>query len=87
MNVYQNSSDFTSKNLSVVSNKLAKKSDQDVTMKDSSCKDSKNNEIHQPAILKSSCGSKKISDHTMEEYAGKVKPFSINTSDKESALM
>jgi len=32
----------------------------DITMRDSSCKDDKSNEIQKPAILKSSCGSKKL---------------------------
>ena len=86
ISAYQNSSEFTTKNLSVVSNKLTKKSDMDITMRDSSSKE-KSNEIQKPAILKSSCGSKKMNhDQVMSDDGTKVKPFSIDpTNDKESA--
>lgn len=90
ISAYQNSSEFTTKNLSIsqVSNKITKKSDMDITMRDSNSKEEKSNDIQKPAILKSSCGSKKlISDQVMLDESGRVKPFSIDPNDKETALI
>jgi hypothetical protein len=83
ISAYQNSSEFTTKNLSVVSNKLCKKSDLDATIRDSN---SKEDDIHQPAILKSSCNSKQqVSEATTE--VSRVRPFTIERGlDMDSAL-
>lgn len=83
ISAYQNSSEFTTKNLSVISNKICKKSDLDATMRDSN---SKEDDIQQPAILKSSCNSKQqVSEATTE--VSRVRPFTIERgSDMDSAL-
>jgi hypothetical protein len=61
-----------------VSNKHTKRSDIDVNMKDSSSKDDQPYVILKPAILKSSCGSKKVTDFVMNDEIKGVKPFSFD---------
>lgn len=86
ISAYQNSSEFTTKNVSLsqVSNKMTKKSDLDATMRDSN---SKEEDIQQPAILKSSCNSKQVSEHVMSSDHSRVKPFNIDRTDKDTAII
>lgn len=44
----------------------------------------KEDDYLKPAILKSSCGSKKVSDSVLNE-SNEVKPFCIDPTNKESA--
>jgi hypothetical protein len=78
--VYQGSSDMTHKNMSI--SQITKMSESDAIMKEGSshCNESRV-EIMQPAIIKSSNGSKKQSDQAMADETSKetaVKPFTVD---------